>query len=237
MHAPFLTAEWKNLILANYIIDPDLLQPWLPAKTEIDFFNGKTYVSLVGFQFYNTRLRGIKIPFHVNFIEVNLRFYVRYKDGTLWKRGTVFISEIVPRAAISFVANNVYHENYRTMKMTHYIQEEEKLISAGYHWKYRNSWNQLRVIADPKAAEIPFLSEEEFITEHYWGYSKQRNSVTIQYEVAHPRWMMYPVKDYSINVNFSGLYGSDFLLLNDSKPSSVIFAKGSEISVYKKTKL
>ena len=237
MAAPFLTAEWKNLVMANYIIDPQLLLPYLPSKTELDYYNGNTYVSLVGFQFYNTRIRGVKIPFHVNFIEVNLRFYVRYMDRNEWKRGTVFISEIVPRVAITFVANNIYHEKYRTMKMDHYLSRDNEIMAARYRWKYRNKWNDLSVTADTNADDITVGSEEEFITEHYWGYSKQQNNVTIQYQVAHPRWKIYPVRDFSINANFRDLYGHEFAFLDTATPSSVLFARGSEITVFKKALL
>ena len=43
------------------------------------------YVSLVGFMFKNTRLLNIPIPFHTDFEEVNLRFYVKHFDGNEWK--------------------------------------------------------------------------------------------------------------------------------------------------------
>src|SRR5689334_18327494 len=112
MESLFLTADWNNLVMANYIVDPAILIPYLPAKTRLDLYDNNAYVSLVGFMFENTRLMGFKIPFHVNFEEVNLRFYVRYKDGETWKRGTVFIKEIVPRRAISLVANTIYREKY-----------------------------------------------------------------------------------------------------------------------------
>ena len=237
MPIPFLTAEWKNLIFSNYIVDPHILKQFLPAKTELDFFNDNTYVSLVGFQFYNTRIRGIKVLFHTNFLEANLRFYVKYKDGTQWKRGTVFISEIVPRSAITFIANSIYHENYRTMQMNYYLHYEENIIHAGYHWKYKKCWNKLEVVTNSKAIPIIGNSEEEFITEHYWGYSRQRDSVTFEYQVEHPRWMIFPVAEYKVNVDFPSLYGNEFSFLGESIPTSVIFAEGSKIAVYKKRKL
>jgi uncharacterized protein YqjF (DUF2071 family) len=68
----FLTAEWRHLAMLNYIIDPALLKPLVPAGTELDFWGGQTYVSMVGFLFLNTRVRGIPIPFHRNFEEINL---------------------------------------------------------------------------------------------------------------------------------------------------------------------
>ena len=237
MSSLFLTAEWKNLIMANYSVDPEILKSFLPAKTELDFFNEKTFVSLVGFQFNDTRIRKVRIPFHVNFLEVNLRFYVRHKDGSEWKRGTVFISEIVPRAAITFVANTLYHENYRTMPMNHSLKVGKDETEVSYHWKQNKHWNSLEVIADSTTVPMNVGSEEEFIAEHYWGYSKQRNNITYEYGVGHPRWQVYPVRKYSIKADFAKLYGSKFAFLKDCVPSSVFFAEGSAISVYSKRKL
>ena len=216
--------------MANYVADKQLLEKFMPAGTELDSWQDSCYVSLVGFMFMNTRIKGFAIPFHVNFEEVNLRFYVRYKEGLLWKRGTVFIKEIVPRAAITFVANNLYNENYETMPMAHTWQVDDNNIDVEYRWKKKN-WNSFRVVAAATPVEIEKESEHEFITEHYWGYTRIHDSLTSQYEVSHPRWMTYPVERYSINVDFENLYGGRFAFLAQEKPRSVLLAEGSEVSV------
>ena len=77
----FLTAEWRYLAMLNYEIEPAVLAPFVPQGTELDSFDGKTFVSIVAFLFLDTRIGGIPIPFHRNFEEVNLRFYVRRKSG------------------------------------------------------------------------------------------------------------------------------------------------------------
>src|SRR5688500_2284903 len=115
MKKVFLEAEWRKLAMANYCVDKKILAKYLPYDTEIDIWEDKCYVSLVGFMFLNTKLKGIKIPFHSNFEEVNLRFYVRHKCTGEWKRGVVFIKEIVPLPTLTFVANTIYKENYETM--------------------------------------------------------------------------------------------------------------------------
>ena len=237
MFSEFLTATWKNLIMANYIVDVSVLKPYLPFKTELDLFNDHAYVSLVGFMFIDTRLLGLKIPFHINFEEVNLRFYVRYNDNGEWKRGTVFIKEFVPKRAISFIANTVYHEKYDTKRMKHFITEPEKEISLSYQWKHRHKWNKIEAVVENNA--IPMLpgSEEEFIAEHYWGYSKYNDSTTYEYHVQHPAWKVYPVKDYLIDYDFTSLYGNEFSVLQQAKPNSVFVVAGSAISVFKKRKL
>ena len=237
MRSPFLTAEWKDLIMANYIIDPALLLPYLPGKTELDLYNGKAYVSLIGFMFANTRLLGVRIPFHVNFEEVNLRFYVRYNDKGTWKRGTVFIKEIVPKAAISLVANKLYNEKYSTMPMKHFLNKTTNEIKLGYHWKYKNKWNRIEATTSILSKPMQQGSEEQFIAEHYWGYSKYSEAITVEYEVTHPAWNIFEVKNYIIDCDFTALYGEGFSLLQTATPNSVFVAEGSAISILNKTSL
>jgi uncharacterized protein len=237
MSERFLTAEWNNLIMANYIIDPAILKNYVPPKTELDLYQGNCYVSLIGFMFENTRLLGVKIPFHVNFEEVNLRFYVRYNDNGERKRGTVFIKEIVPKPAISFVANNLYREKYCTMPMKHFYTAGSDAIQLGYHWKYKSKWNKLEATAAPTLSNMQPGSAEEFIAEHYYGYSKYNAATTFEYNVQHPAWQIHKVNSYLIDCDFTALYGKDFSFLQKLTPASVFVAKGSAIAIMHKKKL
>jgi uncharacterized protein len=227
----FLKAEWRKLALANYAIDASLLTKYLPAKTELDLWNGTCYLSLVGFMFLNTSIKGFKIPYHINFEEINLRFYVKHRDAKgEWRRGVVFIKEIVPKPALTFVANTVYKENYQTLPTTHHWEFSGSHWKVGYQWKYKK-WNSFNVEASSVAIPIMEGSEEEFITEHYWGYTKINNTKTSEYEVQHPRWEVYPISNYQIDVEFGNVYGQEFDFLKSEKPLSVFLAEGSEISV------
>ena len=230
MEKTFLRAEWRKLAMANYSVDENILKKYLPYKTEIDLWNNTCYVSLVGFLFKNTKIKGLGIPFHINFEEVNLRFYVRYNDKGLWKRGVVFIKEIVPKPALTFVANTLYKENYETMPMEHSWTSSGDTMTVEYKWK-KNKWNSFKVIADSTSEQIMSDSEEEFITEHYWGYTRISDSKTSEYGVQHPRWEVYPMRDFVIDVNFEDIYGQDFGFLKSAEPKSVFLAEGSEISV------
>lgn len=218
-------------MMANYETDPEILRPFLPFKTGIDFWNNTCYLSLVGFMFLNTKVKGIKFPFHTNFEEVNLRFYVRYKDNYEWKRGVVFIREIVPRSALTFIANTVYKENYETMTMRHNWESNNGMQAVEYKWKKGNNWNILKVNAGTELIDISNGSEEEFITEHFWGYTQISREKTSEYGVEHPRWQVYDIKDYTIDVDFKSVYGQNFEFLNNLKPKSVFLAEGSEIKV------
>ncbi|MES1218557.1 MAG: DUF2071 domain-containing protein [Bacteroidota bacterium] len=230
----FLTAEWRKLVMANYIVSPESLKAYLPANTELDLWEGKCYVSLVGFMFQEVRVKGIKIPFHINFPEVNLRFYVRYKEGDEWKRGVVFIKEIVSKPAITFIANKLFKEHYATMPMKYLWNGEDNHLHISYQWKKNKKWNKLEVMADKQAKVLPANSEEEFITEHFWGYTNFAKNKTGEYQVAHPRWDIYTVKDFNIDCDFASIYGETFKSLDDRNPDSVFLAEGSAIDVFQK---
>lgn len=230
MGSVFLTAEWRKLAMANYVVDPGLLRRYLPAKTELDFWSNRCYVSLVGFMFLNTRLKGVAVPFHTHFPEVNLRFYVRYKDGSEWKRGVVFIKEIVPRPALTFVANMLYNENYQTLPMRDDMTMTAEKLNVSYGWK-KGRWHTFEVSAGASPEEIKVGSEEEFITEHFWGYTKLNHTHTSEYQVEHPRWSVYPVGKYKVDVDFGVVYGTEFDFLRTRDPDSVFLAEGSAIVV------
>src|ERR1044072_9411126 len=188
MAKPFLTAQWRNLLMINFAVTPALLQKYVPHRTELDAWNDTYYISLVGFLFQDTKVKGIGFPMHRTFEEVNLRFYVRYKEGNSWKRGVVFIKELVPKHLITFVANTLYKEKYATVPMRHrWHSRDENTLHVAYEWKVGNEWNYRKAnAAAPPAAIIPG-GEAEFITEHYWGYTQSGPTLTSVYEVTHPQ--------------------------------------------------
>ena len=236
MPSIFLTAEWRKLAMANYPVEPSSLTPFLPARTELDYWQGETYVSLVGFQFRDVRVKRLAIPFHRHFPEVNLRFYVRHKADGQWKRGVVFVREIVPLPAVSFFANTLFRERYISLPMrTEASRETNQKI--GYAWKYKGRWNQLGVTTATESIPLRQNSQEEFITEHYWGYAKAGHDRTNEYQVAHPRWAVYPVEHYHIDCDFAALYGQTFDALTKRTPQSVFLAEGSPIEVYGKSSI
>ena len=233
----FLSAQWQYLAMLNYIIPKEILIPHLPPQTELDLYNGEAMASIVGFLFKNTKVLGVKWPLHTHFEEVNLRFYIKHFDGTQWKRGVAFISEIVPKPIISLMANKLYNEPYQTMKMNHNIHQDKNTITAEYQWKSKTQWNTLKVTAQNKPTLILPNTPEDFIFEHYWGYNKLKNDTTIEYAVEHPRWEVYPVQYYNLDCNIKEIYGPTFTPYLTTNPTSVFLAKGSEIIVRKPTKL
>ncbi|MEX2304299.1 MAG: DUF2071 domain-containing protein [Bryobacterales bacterium] len=228
LEAPFLQAQWRWLVMLNYETDSNLLEPYLPAGTEIDFFHGKTYVSLVGFLFLDTRVKGIPIPFHRDFEEVNLRFYVRRKAEEGWRRGVVFIKEIVPRRAIAWAARTFYNENYIALPMRHSTAQRELV----YSWRIHNDWNYIKARRSGEPALAVPGTQEEFITEHYWGYAAQPSGATVEYRVGHVPWRIWQVEQTAVHLSTSELYGPEFAAPLSEKPASAFVAEGSPVTVY-----
>lgn len=224
----FLRATWQNLLMANYVVDPAWIQPYLAFGTEIDLFDGNCFVSLVGFEFNNTRVKGIAFPWHRNFVEINLRAYVKRQDENGTKRGVVFIKEIVPKHMITWIANAFYHERYVTMMTGGGMYSTDKADYIGYIW---GKGHCIEAKLGPDKKKLVPGSIEEFITEHYWGYASINASGSLEYAVEHPAWETRDVVKSMIKVNFEKLYGAQFSSLKDTQPHSVLYACGSDILV------
>ncbi len=233
----FLSAEWRDLIMLNYEVDPNLLQAHVPAGTQLDSFEGRTYVSMVGFQFRRTKLLGaVPVPFHTDFDEVNLRFYVRRKTEGEVRKGVTFIAEIVPRVAVAGIARLLYGENYIHLPMRHRLSRGTRHKTVAYEWQLRNDWCKLSARGDGAPRPARAGSLEQFITEHYWGYSSGRGG-SLEYHVAHPRWKVWTCLEAGLEGDTSSLYGSEFGKILARRPDSAFIADGSRLTVYSGKKL
>jgi hypothetical protein len=229
----FLTAEWRELAMLNYAVNPELLQKFVPNGTELDYWEGQCFVSLVGFRFLNTRVSGVSWPFHRNFEEVNLRFYVRRREGSEWRRGVVFIREIVPRRAIAAVAKLLYNENYVALPMSHRIQRQDSSLDVQYEWIFRGRANKLSVVVKGEAVLPREASEARFITEHFWGYSAQPDGGCVEYHVEHPAWEVWSAHGARFEGDTAQLYGKDLAGVLQREPDSAFLAAGSPVTVYR----
>lgn len=233
MPKPFLTAEWRWLAMLNYEIEPAVLASRVPAGTELDIWNGRCFVSLVGFLFLDTRVLGMPIPLHRNFEEVNLRFYVRRKSTEGWRHGVVFIKEIVPRTAVAAVARWVFNENYEAMPMRHAIKGD----LFEYEWTHRNTRCSFAVTRRDEPSLPPPGSELEFTTERYWGYRKRRGGGSVEYKVEHPGWRVWRAYPGEVGIPAAQLYGDEFADALGAPPSSALLAEGSAVALHRAVRI
>jgi uncharacterized protein len=226
----FLTADWRHLAMLNYAVDASVLKRFVPRGTELDYYRGDTFISVVGFRFLRAKVFGWAIPFHRNFEEVNLRFYVRRQVAEGWRRGVVFIRELVPRRVIAFVARTCYGEPYAALPMRHRIEHTTEKIRVEYGWQRQGRWESLRAAAEGLPKTIEKGSLEEFITEHYWGYTARKRACS-EYQVEHPRWQVWRAVEATLEADVSTLYGDAFVKSLSSRPASAFIADGSTVVV------
>lgn len=224
--------------MLNYEVDPGLLLPYVPFGTELDRWNGKVLASVIGFRFLKTKVLGLSFPFHRNFDEVNLRFYVRRVEGAEVRRGVVFIKEIVPRWAIATLARTVYNERYLSLPMRHRIgAQTQSGFSTEYEWRTRAGWNRIRISTEGISFLAEEGSQEQFITEHYWGYAAQRGGGCLEYRVAHPSWRVWQGRQAKLEGDLTEVYGREFAEALRQPPVSAFLAEGSDVAVYRGRKL
>lgn len=230
MSAPFLTATWSNLVLLTYAVDPSVLQPRLAAGLELDMLDGEAFVSLVAFDFLDTRVKGISFPGLRNFPEINLRFYVR--EPQTGRRGVMFVRELVPSRLIAWTALALYNEPYAATSMRSEIVVDVEGILVRHDWKWQGRDHSLLVVSSREARMPDESSTEHFFKEHEWGFGKSRSGAALEYRVHHPAWHVHDVLRYELDADFAQIYGDEFAPLNAAVPMSVVHAKGSPIEVY-----
>jgi uncharacterized protein len=219
--------------MLNYEVMPALLAPLVPAGVEMDRWSGTLYASVVGFLFRDTRVLGLAIPWHRTFEEVNLRFYVRREVGGEVRRGVVFVRELVPRRAIAIVARLLYNEPYRALAMQHRIEpDRDGAVAREYRWRAGSGWSSVSARTTGAPRELQAGSEEEFITEHYWGYTRQRDGGTVEYRVHHPRWNVWSAIDARLDGNLHDVYGPEVAQALSGPPRSAFVADGSPVTVF-----
>ena len=231
----FLTAHWKDLVMLNYEVNPDVLVPWLPPGLELDSWQGKTLLSVVGFRFEDTRVLGMAIPGHRDFQEVSLRFYVRRFVNGGWRRGVVFVKELAPRWAIACVARWAYGERYTALPMDSLTWQRRGFEESGgmriirYHWRMQGTWERLDAEAKGEPRPVSPGSEAAFITDHAYGYSRRRG-VTLEYEVEHPSWRVWEASEARLSCDVARLYGESFAA-SLKEPYSALVVEGSPVAV------
>ncbi len=233
MSRPFLTARWSNLILANYATPRELLEPSLPGGLRLDERHGKTWCSIVAFDFLDTRVLGVPWPGFRNFPEMNLRFYVT--DGK--RRGVCFVREIVPQAFVCFVARLFYNEPYSPAAMRSRQSRTNGKITAKYDTWWKGNRQTVAAEAKNKSFRPDADTDAHFFKEHQWGFGTGPSGKTLLYEVRHPHWDVYPVTNTRIDIDWASLYGPHWSIMQDRKPDSVIWAAGSAVEVYPKGRL
>jgi len=229
----FLTAEWRSLAMLTFEADPKVLRPFVPRGTELDAHNGRALMSLVGFRFLHTRVLGCRVPFHQDFDEVNLRFYVRREVGGVLRRGVTFIREIVPRRLIAWVARLAYNEPYIALPMQSDVPIGATPSRVRYAWRTSKGWQHVALTVQGASFLPDRDTDARFTTDHQWGYSRQRDGSTLEYHVEHKPWHIWIGAQPEVAGEMGTLYGDSLGKLIATGVVSALFADGSPVTVFR----
>jgi uncharacterized protein YqjF (DUF2071 family) len=221
---PFLTARWVNLLLITFRAPEKLVRKVLHRNLEPDYWEGNTHVSLVAFDFLDTRVKGWRIPLLGEFPEINLRTYARHGND----RGVVFIREFVPHRLVSLVARLRYNEPYQALRMASRTRPDKDAVTV----THRFSMYRMRASGSTTTILPARESMEHHFKEHAWGFGTNRNGRLLRYRVEHPLWPVRRIQEFDYDIDFRALYGQRWGFLNERTPVSVIYAVGSAVEVY-----
>ncbi len=229
----FLTAYWRHLINLTYQVEPACLAAHVPSGLELDLWQGRAHVSLVAFEFLQTKVKGVKIPLHADFPEINLRYYVRWRE----KRGVMFLREFVPKQCLALVANKFYHEPYQALAMSCQTRDLCERMHIQYRVRQREENFTISLVAETASFVPAITSVEHHFKEHELGFGKDKAGNTLYYRVEHPIWEIHPIQECRLHLDFGKLYGEHWAFLNAQQPVCALVAKGSWVNVFPPQKL
>jgi uncharacterized protein YqjF (DUF2071 family) len=225
---PALTARWSNLALLTYDVEAALVLPWMPGDVEPDLVNGRARVSLLAFDFVDTRILGRRIPGFVDFPEITFRTYV--KQGG--RQGVLAISELVPSPIAAAVARLRFHQPFRSAAMESRTASMGDELVVEHRWRWRNRRHFLRITADQNSGASPPDGPAHHLLGHRWAYGRSRRGAPIVLRVEHPPWALRQVRTLDFEVDYGALYGPEWAILNDRQPTSAHLAVGSAVAVF-----
>ncbi len=229
---PFLTAVWSDLILLSYAVPDDVLLPYLAPGLELDRWDGSAWCSLVAFNFEQARVLGWSVPYPrslCDFPEFNLRIYVTQHG----QRGVVFVRELAPNPLVCGLAKLLYNEPYSAVPITSRVTQigEVRRVRHDFVVQGKKQMVAVSALGEPK---LPLEdSFETWVKEQEAGFNRQRfGGQTTGFRVWHPPWRVYPVREYTMDIDFAHLYGPQWGFLQERTPDSVVLAEGSQIKIY-----
>lgn len=232
---PFLTARMSRLLLLSYEIDPALLLPHLPAGTEVDFHARRAFVTLLGLHLGNPALYGLPLPFFRGYAQVNLRFYVRRRLApNHWRRGVAFIRQIVPHRPVAWTAQWLFHEPVVRLDTEEISRSQGRdAVLSEYGWRCAGQRHCLRALYPAQPVLPEPGSEEEFLLERYWGYSRRKNGGCLEYRFLHPPWRFAKAVEAEVSAGVGDFFGPPFAELFNGPPDSSFAADGSQVTLYR----
>jgi uncharacterized protein len=238
MGLALLAGHVRFAVFTTYEVDRRVLEPLVPAGTELDPWQGRTFISLVAFEMTDSRLCGVPLPFARAYDQINLRFYVRrpLADGSR-RPGVVFLRELVPVPALVVGARLLYRERYERQPVSARVRPPDPAGGrpgrAIYRWRRHD---QLHRLAVDFAAPLELPAEgtlERFLAERHWSYAAPADGHTREVRFDHPPWRVWQARAARLAPSTAASFGERFERALASEPASAFVAEGSRMRLHR----
>src|SRR5215470_10678906 len=181
-----MAQNWHDLLFAHWAIAPELIRKLVPAKLELDTFQGRAWIGVVPFTMSGVRLRGTPaLPWLSTFPELNVRTYV--KAGG--RPGVWFFSLDAANTLAVKLARAWFHLPYFHAEMRAEVENGE----VRYRSK-RKGGGHAEFVGAYAAKGASFQASpgtiEHFLTERYCLYAQRPDGELLRGEIHHPPWQL-----------------------------------------------
>jgi uncharacterized protein len=225
-----ITCAWRDVLITTWAVDAALLEPYRPAGTTLDMWNGHGLLSIVGMRFLDLQVAGVAMPFHQDFEQINFRFYVR-RDTEEDRRGVVFLKQIVPSSSMALIATLLYNESFLTTATRYDITRAAQGWTL-YEWMVAGRWNRVSAIRRGEPIMPGSDTIETFIKDRPWAYTRQADGSTVEFEAQHPVWPIYSTHEMLLDCDVVPLIGAPFVPVLSAQPLSTFVATGSDVTLH-----
>lgn len=189
---------WSNVVFIHQEVEAKSLEKLIPSPLELDLYNGKAYISFVGFLMKDIKPLSLStIPYFDSMKEFNLRTYVKYKDQS----AVYFFSLDATKSLLIEIARKFFKLNYLKASIDYDLKEKIECIRSDNRDHLVKFSASFEIENDIEKNEL-----SNWLTERY-SYLESKKQIVYQGKLEHPKWQLKKVLLKSIKENYLTKYG------------------------------
>lgn len=196
---------WRDLLFLHWPVDPVEIRKYIPDELELDLYNNRAWVGIVLFKARGTRPRFMPpIPGSANFLEVNVRTYVKYKNKT----GVYFFSLDANSKLAVEIASFGGFLPYRKAKMSFTKKKGQVIFTSETAAK---KGTEEKIALNYRILPQPAVSNEleKWLTERYSLWTKPGHQL-LRLDIAHKPWKLKYVQGAIEENTMASYLGKNF---------------------------
>lgn len=200
-----MTQTWRELLFLHWPVDPSVIRKLIPAVLELDLYDNQAWVGVVLFKARGTRPRFLPpVPGSANFLEVNVRTYVKYKN----KSGVYFFSLDANSKMVVELASFGGFLPYRMADMT-FAKNKGRILFKSETLEKADP--KEKIALQYRISPQPAVSTEleKWLTERYCLWTKPGKQL-LRLDIAHKPWKLKYVQGRIMKSSMAPYLGENF---------------------------